>query len=156
MGNMCNGESSQSYSQKTNTHSFSSIHQERKFQAGPGLVNSNPNDQFGKNTYPKRASKLFKLNTNVLITIRDVFPRLKLDYPEFARMLNYPYKVPMACQTLNIRAEKCPFIYLNPNMTYQGALSVPFENYEQKKTQEIPLPFGEGIIIYSDGSTYSG
>ena len=69
-----------------------------------------------------------------MLTIRDVFPKLKVDYPDMANRINYPYVVPMASRTINMKGERSPQIYLNPEMTYEGALTVPFSEYEINAT----------------------
>ena len=35
-------------------------------------------------------------------------------------------------------------------------MNVSFADYEIKIIDTIPVPYGEGIIVYADGSTYSG
>jgi hypothetical protein len=92
----------------------------------------------------------------VKIAISEVFPKLRADFPDLSQRINYPYVVPLASRTINMKAEMCPEIYLNPEMTYSGALTVLFSDYEIRVSNKVPLPFGEGILVYSDGSTYSG
>ena len=79
-----------------------------------------------------------------------------MDYPDIASKLNFPYVVPAASKTLNMKASKSPIIYLHQDSTYQGALSVKFEDWENRIYSETPIPFGEGVVINSDGSAYSG
>lgn len=159
---MCNG-CGQDYDHKEskngNQNTFSVSNEDRRITMEAGsLSNSLVRNSIksGMPGFPKRAPKMFDLNQNVIITIQQVFPKLKVDYQDIASKFQYPYVVPMASRTLNMKAPISPVVYLNPDMTYQGAMSVQFEEFENKSSKETPIPYGEGIIIYSDGSTYSG